>query len=294
MHLKHGPRLPVTWKPSNPFTWSVSEGSFSALTLLVGRQEGHPACKLSGGVLAWLSVWSKVQTCIQSSWCHCYSLSLAPVKSRLVLPFWYRLTWVVPEIRLFNGCVCVSEGSLESGGMILSITVRSLYALVSHLCLDWITRGRNAIFGHVARLPDNTPAHQAMLHQVELPVGRPQTLHGNVHQVDHVPNGPTNSAAITTMFPLRLRGGKPLVTVTRKRHYGLSRLCVNDDDDSCLSHVCFYSWCNLSCVVHSYPWCAPHFIRTSLFTVVAYETLILSLMQFWDSVLGPETSWLKF
>jgi len=31
----------------------------SALTLFVGRQEGHPACKkLSGGVLAWLSVWS--------------------------------------------------------------------------------------------------------------------------------------------------------------------------------------------------------------------------------------------
>jgi len=30
--------------------------------LLVGWQEGHPACKkLSGGVLAWLSVWSKVQ-----------------------------------------------------------------------------------------------------------------------------------------------------------------------------------------------------------------------------------------
>ena len=39
--------------------------AFSALTLLVGRQEGHPACeKMSGGVLAWLSVWSEVQTCI--------------------------------------------------------------------------------------------------------------------------------------------------------------------------------------------------------------------------------------
>jgi len=39
--------------------------AFSALTLLVGQQEGHPACKkLSGGVLAWLSVWSEVQTCI--------------------------------------------------------------------------------------------------------------------------------------------------------------------------------------------------------------------------------------
>ena len=69
--------------------------SFSALTLLVGRQEGHPACKkLSGEVLAWLSVWSKVQTCIWPRWCHCHSLSLASVKSRLVLPFWYRLSRV--------------------------------------------------------------------------------------------------------------------------------------------------------------------------------------------------------
>jgi len=37
-----------------------------ALTLLVGRQEGHRSVKkLRGGVLAWLSVWSEVQTCIQ-------------------------------------------------------------------------------------------------------------------------------------------------------------------------------------------------------------------------------------
>ena len=36
--------------------------AFSALTLLVGRQEGHPACKkLSDGVLAWLSVWGEMQ-----------------------------------------------------------------------------------------------------------------------------------------------------------------------------------------------------------------------------------------
>jgi len=41
---------------------------FSALTLLVGRQEGHPACrKLSGEALAWLSVWNEVQTCIWPS-----------------------------------------------------------------------------------------------------------------------------------------------------------------------------------------------------------------------------------
>jgi len=92
---------------------------------------------------------------------------------------------------------------------------------------DRITKGRNAIFGHVARLPDNIPAHQAMLRQVELSVGRPQTLHGNIHQVDHVPNGPTNSAEITTMPPLRLCGGKLLVAVTRERRYGPSRLRVN-------------------------------------------------------------------
>ena len=85
--------------------------AFSALTLLVGRQEGHPACKkLSGGVLAWLSVWSKLQTCIWPSWCHCDSLSLASVKSRLVLPFWYRLTCVVPEKGPLNGCVCIHGG----------------------------------------------------------------------------------------------------------------------------------------------------------------------------------------
>ena len=83
--------------------------AFSALTLLVGRQEGHPACKkLSGGVPEWLSVWSEVQICIWPSWCHCHSLPLASVKSRLVLPFWYRLTWVVgsPGKGPLNGSAC--------------------------------------------------------------------------------------------------------------------------------------------------------------------------------------------
>ena len=81
---------------------------FSALMPLVGRQEGHPACKkLSGGVLAWLFVWSNVQICIWPSWCHCHSLSLAPIKSRLVLPFWYQLTWVVPDKGPLNVCVRV-------------------------------------------------------------------------------------------------------------------------------------------------------------------------------------------
>jgi len=57
-----------------------------SLTLLVGGQERHPACnKLSGGMLAWLSVWGEVQIYICPSWCYFHSLSLASVKSRLVL-----------------------------------------------------------------------------------------------------------------------------------------------------------------------------------------------------------------
>ena len=119
---------------------------------------------------------------------------------------------------------------MESGGKILSVTLRSLYALVSHLCLTG--------------LPEVAMPYSDMWQdcQITFPHTRPcyakssyrsvdpQTLHGNVHQVDHVPNGPTNSAAITTMFPLRLCEGKLLVAVTRERRYGPSRLRVNDDD----------------------------------------------------------------
>ena len=78
--------------------WCCWHISVSALTLLVGGRKGiRPVKNLSGVVLAWLSVWNEVQTCIWPSWCHCHSLYLASVKSRLVLPFWYWFTWVLPE-----------------------------------------------------------------------------------------------------------------------------------------------------------------------------------------------------
>jgi len=50
---------------------------------------------------------SEVQTCIWPSWCHCHSLSLASVKSRLVSPFWYWLSRVVPDKGPLDGRVCV-------------------------------------------------------------------------------------------------------------------------------------------------------------------------------------------
>ena len=80
------------------FSGSNGELPFTALTLLVGRQEGHPACKkLSGEVLAWLFCLERGADLHMPSLCHCHSLSPAPVKSRFVLPFCYRLTRVVPD-----------------------------------------------------------------------------------------------------------------------------------------------------------------------------------------------------
>jgi len=58
-------------------------------------------------VLEWLFVWSEVQTCIWPSWCHCHSLSFASVKSGPVLPFWYRLTRVVPDKGPLNGYMLI-------------------------------------------------------------------------------------------------------------------------------------------------------------------------------------------
>ena len=85
---------------------SVARVTFSALTLLAGWQEGHPACK-NWSVGCWHGYLSGARCRLAYGWCHCHSLSLALVKSRLVLPFWYRLTRVVPDKGPLNGCVCV-------------------------------------------------------------------------------------------------------------------------------------------------------------------------------------------
>ena len=121
-----------------------------------------------------------------------------------------------------------SEGSLESSGMILF--VRSLHALVSHLCLTGlpeVTMPYSDMWQYCqTAFPHTRPCYaKSSYRSVD-----PQTLHGNIHQVYHVPSGPTTSTAITTMFPLRLCGGKLLVAVARERRYGPSRLRVNDDD----------------------------------------------------------------
>ena len=75
--------------------------------MLVGCQEGFPACrKVSGEVLAWLSVWSEVQRVAYGpADANATISSLALLKSRMALPFCCRLTEVVLEKRLLNGCL---------------------------------------------------------------------------------------------------------------------------------------------------------------------------------------------
>ena len=126
------------WELNWIFLTKLDQLLFSALTLLVGWQEGHPACKkLSGGLLAWLSVLSEVQTCIWPSWCNCHSLSLASVKSRVVF------TFLVPAhpgspgqraVKRLCVCVCVCVGSEIYELCISDLAVPSLCYVAWHFC----------------------------------------------------------------------------------------------------------------------------------------------------------------
>jgi len=79
--------------------------------LLVGRQEGHPACKKTEWWGAGMVICLERGAVLHMA--QLMPLSLTPVKSRLVLPFWYRLTRVVPEKVPLNGCVCVCVSALK-------------------------------------------------------------------------------------------------------------------------------------------------------------------------------------
>ena len=81
---------------------------FSALTLMVGWQEGHPACK-NCVVGCWRGYLSGARCRLARGPADATATHhlFASVKSELVLTFWYRLTWVVPDKGPLNGCVCL-------------------------------------------------------------------------------------------------------------------------------------------------------------------------------------------
>jgi len=72
------PRQVTSPAPNQPC--QSTEGNSVILIVPSVWQDGHPASKkLSDIVLALLSAWGDMQICIWPSWCHCLSLSLAPV-----------------------------------------------------------------------------------------------------------------------------------------------------------------------------------------------------------------------
>jgi len=79
--------------------------AFSAVMLLVGRQEGHMACNK----LSYVS-GSRCRFCIWPRWCHCHSIQIG--FTFLVSPFWCRITLVVLD-KIQDGrktVVCVCTG----------------------------------------------------------------------------------------------------------------------------------------------------------------------------------------
>jgi len=86
---------------------------FSALTLLVGRQQEHPPVKIE-----WWGVGVVISLDRGADFLHMVHLmpqhprtpsSLVSLKSRAVSPFWCRLTQVVAEKRSLNRCSTVLE-----------------------------------------------------------------------------------------------------------------------------------------------------------------------------------------
>ena len=76
--------------------WRCLQCAFSALTLLVGRQKGHPACKKhSGGVLAWLSCLER------GAYLHMAQLMPLPLTVSCSSKIQIGFTFLVPA---FPGC----------------------------------------------------------------------------------------------------------------------------------------------------------------------------------------------
>jgi len=121
----------------------LTASPFSALTLLVGRQEGHPACKkLGSGVLAWLSVWSEVLT-------HMAQLMPLPLTVSCSSKMQTGFTFLVPAhmgspgqgaVKRVCVCVCVCacvracvRACIYSPAVALSLTLAPCYTYHSLL-----------------------------------------------------------------------------------------------------------------------------------------------------------------
>jgi len=106
--------------------------ALSALTLLVGHREEHPACKkLSNEVLAWLLAWNKVQIiCMWSSWRHCHPVISCFINIQI------GLTFLVP---VYPGCP--GKEAVSCLSVYWCVTAFAAFGLVSsYRASDWLKR----------------------------------------------------------------------------------------------------------------------------------------------------------
>jgi len=76
------------------------------LTLLVGRQEGHPACKKTEWWVAGMVICLEQGAGLRMAQLMPLPLTVSCFsKIQIGLPFWYQLTWVVLDKGPLNGCV---------------------------------------------------------------------------------------------------------------------------------------------------------------------------------------------
>jgi len=99
-----------------------------------------------------------------------------------------------------------------------------------------ISRRRNAVFGHIARLDEEVPAHKALRHHIDLTLGRDYlAASGNVLPAGPAACGSTRSAWATITPLLQTSGGLPSDVVTVERRYG-PRWLRDDDVSTPLIH----------------------------------------------------------
>jgi len=139
--------------PFSGTTWTTFE-CLQCSDIVGWVAERASTCKkLSGGVLAWLSVWSEVQTCTRPSWFHCHSLSSCFSKIQIGCTFLVPANLGSPGQRAIKR-VCVFPGLPRWAGTrkVKPIWILLKQETVSGSDISWAT-----ISVHLA--PDRQP-HQ--------------------------------------------------------------------------------------------------------------------------------------
>jgi len=78
--------------------------------------------------------------CTLSSWCHCHSLSLASLKSRMVYLSGAGLPGLSRKKRLLNGCSSISSSMREGRTIVMNVSVCWFVCLSLHVHVPGTTR----------------------------------------------------------------------------------------------------------------------------------------------------------